>query len=191
MPARFVAAAERFEQAHRDDPRIREGEPYSVLYHRQVARWLALLAPEASEALRLAARAQHIRRWTIPRARFPEGRSGYRRWRIELGRFHAAAADAVLAAVGYDEMTRRRVGELLVKKGLGGDAEVQVLEDAVCLAFLELELTDFAAKHDDEKLVSILQKTWKKMSPAGHAAALELVATLPERERALIQRALG
>src|SRR5262245_55159089 len=96
MDERFREAVARFEAAHREDPRLHEGEPYALGYHRRVAHWVAVLAPDASEALRLAASSQHLRRWTLPRDRFPEGRAGYRRWRSTLMRFHADEAARVL-----------------------------------------------------------------------------------------------
>jgi uncharacterized protein DUF4202 len=192
---RFDAAAARFEAAHRDDPRtVTRGsvsEPWSVVYHARLASWVDRLAPDASEALRLAARCQHLRRWTIPRESFKEGAAGYKRWRTTLARQHADDAGRVLREAGYDDDVIARVRDLLVKKGLGSDPEVQRFEDAICLTFLENELQAFSAKHAEPKLVDILQKTWKKMSPAGHAAALDLVATLPPPLRALCERALG
>ncbi len=187
---RAVAAAER---AHREDPRIVDGarETHSTWYHRRLAHWLARLEPRPSEALLLAAACQHIRRWTVPRASFPAGLSGYKRWRSELARFHAAEAEAILRGAGYDDELVARVRALLLKKGLGADPEVQLFEDAICLTFLENELAEFAAKHDDDKLEGILHKTWAKMSPAGRRAALDLAAGLPERLRSLVRRAVG
>jgi hypothetical protein len=181
---RFAAAAAHFEAAHAADER-------SVVYHSRLAAWVDRLAPGASEPLRLAARCQHIERWKIPRSDYPDGLSGYKRWRTALGRFHADRAEEVLRTAGYADDVVDRVRALLVKKGLRLDPEVQLFEDAICLVFLEQELHAFAEKHDDEKLIKILQKTWKKMSPKGHAAALELAATLSARARDLVQRAVG
>jgi hypothetical protein len=194
-PSPFAAAAARFEAAHRDDPRAvaRDGEalPHAVVYHRALVAWLARLAPDAPEAVQLAARCQHLRRWTRPRADYPEGRAGYKRWRSDLARFHAAEAGAILAASGYGPAMITRVGELLTKRRLASDPDVQLLEDAICLVFLDTELADFAAKHDDDKLVDIVRKTWAKMTPRGHAAALALAERLPERERSVLARALA
>jgi hypothetical protein len=182
---RFAEAVTRFRAAHDEDPARR-----ALRYHQCVAHWIERLDPEASEPLKLAAHCQHIRRWTLPRDRFPAGRAGYRRWRSTLARFHADEAERILADVGYDQTIIERVRTLLLKKGLGVDAEVQTLEDAVCLTFLEIDLADFSAKHADDKLIDILQKTWRKMSPGGHAAALALTGDLPEKLRTLIQRAV-
>jgi hypothetical protein len=192
---RFAAAAARFEAAHREDPRTvtRDGRevPWSVLYHARLAHWVERLDPGASEALRLAARCQHLRRWRLPRADHPMTPEGYKRWRAALARFHAEEAGRILGEAGYDAATIDRVGALLLKKGLRKDAEVQRFEDAICLVFLENELAEFAARHEDAKVVDILRKTWAKMSPAGHAAALELAATLPPGARRLVEEAVA
>lgn len=184
--SRFEEAARRFEAAHAEDPR---GE--SAHYHQRLVFWVERFAPSASTALALAARCQHIRRWTIPRSTYDDGRTGYKRWRSELARFHAEEAGRILRDVGFDEATIARVGELLTKQRLKSDPEVQALEDAVCLVFLETELEAFATKHDEQKLIDIVKKTWVKMSPAGHDAALELSARLPDHVRALLTRALS
>ena len=131
-------------------------------------------APDASEAVRLAARCQHIRRWTVPRDTYPDGRDGYRRWRTDLARFHADTAAAILRGAGYGGDTVARVGALLRKERLKSDPEVQLLEDVACLVFLQHYLPAFAPRHDADKLAGILRKTWRKMSARGHAAALKL-----------------
>ena len=192
--SRFEAALARFEAAHREDPRSVEADgvqvPWSVRYHERLRHWVGELAPDASEALRLAAACQHIRRWEVPRSDYDEGRIGYKRWRSELAQRHARIARDVLEQVGYEEDTIARVEQLLRKIGLARDAEVRTFEDAICMVFFELDFIDLAAKHDDQKIVDVLQRTWGKMSPAGHAAALELVKTLPGRERALVAAAV-
>jgi hypothetical protein len=189
----FGAAIALFEAAHRDDPRVVErggaAIPWSVLYQQRLRAWVDRLAPGASEPLRLAAACQHLRRWTLPRDRFKAGAAGYKRWRTALARQHADAAEAVLRGVGYGDAVVARVRDLLLKKGLGHDAEVQLFEDAICLTFLENELESFSSKHDDDKLVDILRQTWNKMSEAGRVAALELAPALSPRARALVDRA--
>ena len=175
-PERFERALAAIDAANAGDPIIASGAdlPRAVLYGRRMSARLALLAPDASEILQLAARAQHIRRWAIARDEFPEGREGYHRWRRRLYAFHAEMAAEVLEATGYGEATITRVGELLRKRRLNADPEAQTLEDVACLVFLEHELAEFATKHHDEKLIDILRRTWKKMSPRGQAAALTL-----------------
>ncbi len=180
---RFQAAERGFAEAHAADPK---GD-YSTRYHARMAFWVDRLAPGASEALRLAARCQHIERWTLPRADYPDGRAGYLKWRAEQKRRHAEVAGRILAATGYDAETVARVGDLLLKRGLRHDAEVQVLEDAACLVFLELDLEGFAPSQDPDKLRAILRKTWDhKMSPAGREAALAAADALPDALRALV-----
>lgn len=193
--SRFEEAVAAFCAVHDEDPRTLAGEPHSALYHRRLAHWVDALREDdpagAPEPLRLAAWCQHLRRWALPRTDFPEGLSGYKRWRSELARRHAAEAEEVLRAVGYGDETVARVRALLIKKGLRVDADVQTLEDAICLTFLENEYVDFAAKHPDDKVVDILAKTWKKMSPQGHAAALALAPALDAHHRALVERAVA
>ena len=127
-----------------------------------------------SVPLRLAARSQHVQRWQIPRSSYPMNKSGYRNWRTQLNQFHAKTAADVLRQVNYDEYTVSRVQQILRKERLKIDSEVQHLEDAICLVFLELQLEEFSKKHPKEKLVNILRKTWNKMSSLGHQLALNL-----------------
>jgi hypothetical protein len=190
---RYETALARFEQAHREDPRsvtVDGAEvPWSVHYHARLLHWVLELEPDASEALRLAAACQHIRRWELPRSDYEEGRTGYKRWRSELARRHARIAREVLEDVGYDEGTITRVEQFLRKIGLTRDEAVRTFEDAICMVFFENEFVELAAKHHDEKMIDILRKTWAKMSPSGHAAARALAAGLPERERRLVEAA--
>jgi hypothetical protein len=181
---RFNTAFEKFDTANAADPHGAE-----LIYARRMTDWLQKLYPDASESLRLAARAQHIRRWEIPRNTFPMDRAGYHRWRTQLYTFHADAAEKILRDVGYDEQTIARVRSLLRKERLKADPEVQALEDVICLVFLENYFADFAPKHDPQKVIVILRRTWAKMSPKGHAAALAL--ELPPQARQLVEQALA
>ncbi|RLT33793.1 MAG: DUF4202 domain-containing protein [Chloroflexi bacterium] len=190
---RFQQAIARFDAANAADPNreIWQGVEYpkELLYSQRMTSWLNRFAPDASEALRLAVAAQHIRRWESPRSDYPEGKAGYKAWRSNLARFHAETAGAILAEVGYEDETIRRAQGLIRKEQLKRDSEAQCLEDVACLVFLESYFTDFSQKHDEAKLIDILQKTWKKMSPEGHAAALGLA--LPEEARGLVEKALA
>jgi hypothetical protein len=194
---RLEATLDRIDQVNRDDPRreidAATGDDVAVelLYGWRMSERLARLAPDAPETLRVAARAQHIARWRIPRDSYPEGRTGYKQWRSELARAHADQAGAIMAEVGYDDASISRVRDLLVKKGLKRDPEVQLLEDVACLVFLEHYFADFARKHERAKLVDIVQKTWKKMSERGHQAALELAGRLPAELRSILDEALA
>ena len=165
--------------------------PKELHYARRMTAWLDKIAPGASPALQLAARAQHIGRWSSPRSDFPMDKAGYYTWRRALYVFHADTAGRLLAEAGIEAGIISRVGELLRKENIKTDADMQTLEDVACLVFLENFYTDFSRKHDDDKVIDILRKTWKKMSPAGHAAALDLAKALPDDRLQLIQRALA
>ncbi len=188
---RLCAACGRFDETNAEDPnRVPfEGtlQPEELLYARRMTERLDRFAPAASEALRLAARCQHIRRWMIPRGRFPAGRTGYRSWRGTLATYHADTAAVILDDVGYDDATVSRVRALLRKEGLKSDPDVQALEDVACLVFLEHYLVEFVTEHDESKIVNILRKTWRKMSDRGRASALQL--DLTSGLRALVERA--
>ena len=190
---RFRDAVERFDRANAEDPNVETADgashPKELLYAQRMSDALERFAPDASDVVRLAVRCQHIRRWTVPRDSYPEGRDGYRRWRTDLGRFHAETAGDILREVGYDDQTTGRVQVLLRKERLKADPEVQLLEDVVCLVFLGHYLASFAAQHEDEKVVGILQKTWRKMSERGRVAALGL--DLAPDLRALVTRSIG
>jgi hypothetical protein len=151
----------------------------AVLYGQRMTETLEGFAPGAPETLKIAARAQHIERWTIPRSSYPEGRMSYLTWRKELQKLHARRAGEIMAACGYPEEDIARTGSLLRKERLKQDADAQTLEDVICLVFLRWEAEGFIAKHEDEKVRDILAKTAKKMSERGIAAA----ASVPMGER--------
>jgi hypothetical protein len=192
---RFDQAIETFDSIHQEDPKKigigGEDIPWSLHYHQRLTHWVRQLNPDASEALLLAARCQHIRRWKIPRDGYPMNKSGYQQWRKTLAKFHAEEAGRVLLEIGYKKETLDRLAELLQKFQLKRDPEVQLFEDAICLVFLENEFSEFSKKHDEEKLITILEKTWKKMSSPGHQFALELLRHLPEEPQALLRKAVG
>jgi hypothetical protein len=163
--------------------------PQELLYAERLTDWILRLDPDASEHLLLAARSQHIRRWTIPRASYEMTRGGYLRWRADLKQFHAAQSAKILTEVGYDEETIQRVRDLNLKKLLGRDADSQVLEDALCLVTLQYQLADLVAKTDQIKMIGILRKTWLKMSQSAKDQALALTYTAIEKQ--LLERALS
>ncbi len=176
--ARFEEALARFDAANAEDPNMEmvDGElvPKELIYGRRMTAWLNKFRPDAPEVVQLAARAQHIRRWTVPRSDYPMDRNGYKRWRSGLYKFHAETAADILAEVGYEPEVIDRVKILLQKKQLKRDPDVQLLEDVICLVFMDHYFADFAKKHDEAKLIGIVQKTWRKMSLDGHEAALTL-----------------
>jgi hypothetical protein len=188
---RFDEAIARFDTANREDPNqeVFQGQKYpkELLYAQRMTQWLERLAPSASETLRLAARCQHLCRWMIPRSQYPPGRDGYMQWRKTQANFHAERAGAILREVGYDGATIGRVQALLRKERLKLDPETQLLEDVIGLVFLENYFAEFAKQHDEPKLLTILRKTWAKMSPRGRQAALDL--DLPPAARVLVEKA--
>lgn len=191
--ARFQQAIDLFDQMNSADPNKEEANgttyPKEVLYAERMSKSLLEFAPESSEALQLAARCQHLCRWEIPRSEYPLGRKGYNQWRSKLRTFHAEKAAEALASIDYEQDIIERVQFLVLKKQLKRDEETQTLEDVICLVFLEFYFSKFAQRHTDEKVIDILQKTWKKMSEEGHKAALDL--PLSSADLALIGKALA
>jgi len=146
------------------------------------------LCPEASEELRLAARCQHLCRWMVPRDSYPMTRAGYLKWREGLKHFHAEKAGRILREVGYPAEVIARVQSLNLKKDFPNDAEGRVLEDALCLVFLEHQFGDLASKTAEDKTINALQKSWQKMTPAAQAQALKLPYS--PQQLALLEKAL-
>jgi hypothetical protein len=164
---------------------------FEQLYAMRMSERLETTYPEASELLRIAARAQHLRRWEIARANYPDGRHGYNEWRKHCRNHHADLAGAIMRRCGYDDAEAGHVGALIRKEQLKKDPESQALENVAAIVFLEHYFDDFLAKYsgyDDEKMIDILGKTLCKMSPRGHKAALEI--DMPERSRALVAAAI-
>ncbi len=184
MTERLAEVLAMIDAANGQDPTGR-----ALFYGQRMSAALQGFAPGASEPLRIAARAQHIERWTVPRGSYPEGRIAYLTWRKDLQRMHARRAGEIMAEAGYQQGEIDRVGALLRKERLKQDAEAQTLEDVICLVFLEHEAPDFIAKHDDVKLRDILSKTAKKMSAKGLAAAAGL--PMGERLKRLLNEALS
>lgn len=190
MADRFEQAIACVDAAHAEDPeKDASGQPKELVYAQRMSAWLEKLAPDSPEDLRLAARCQHIRRWTIRRSDYPEGVAGYRKWRTDEAHCHALLAREILAHTGYDERSIQRVQTLVRKEKLKQDPGAQILEDVSCLVFLEHYFAEFAGKHDAVKLVRIVRMTWAKMSPKGHEAALGLKLAAPLR--AIVEQALS
>ena len=190
---RFEAACHRFETANSLDPNLEivEGiaRPREMIYAERLTDWVLKLCPDASEELRLAARCQHICRWMVARSGYPMTRPGYLKWREDLKQFHAEKAGEILRAVGYPEETVAKVQTLNLKKNFPQDPDSRVLEDALCLVFLEFQFAGLAAKTSDDKMINALQKSWKKMTPAARERAMTL--KFGPREKSLLERALA
>jgi len=197
-PERYPRAIALFDAANAQDPHMESADgqsrPKELLYAERMSGMLARFAPDASEAVKLAVRAQHICRWKIPRKDYPLTPQGYQHWRSTLNKFHAEMAGNLMRESGYDEETIERVAKIVGKRGLKVNPETQTLEDVVDLVFIEYYLAGFAAQHpeyDESKWLDILRKTWKKMSDAGRDFALAGKIRLPEHLAALINKAVG
>ncbi len=177
---RFAEAIRRFDEANGEDPRTElvdgRAQARELLFARRVYEWVQKLVAEPSEELLLAARGHTLRRWAIPRDRYPRTTPGYRQWREALAVFHAEQAGRILEEVGYVELTIARVRALITREDWRNDPEGRALEDADCLVFLETKLDDYLGEWEEKKTVNILKKTLRKMTPAGkeHAGSLEL-----------------
>lgn len=191
MSDRLRAAYAAIDEENGRDPRRAPdvGLPAELVYGQRMTAWLERLEPHASEVLRVAVRAQHLGRYAVPREQYPEGRAGYRRWRGDLARRHAEGAAAIAAAAGFAAAEVGRVRDLVLKKGVKVDPEAQLLEDAACLVFLEHHFAELAGRTERGKMIDIVQKTWRKMSPRAHAEALAL--PLPPALRSIVEDALA
>jgi hypothetical protein len=188
----FAKAIERFDAENVRDPNLENDRgvphPRELLYARRLTEWVLKLAPAASESLRLAARSQHLCRWMIPRETYPMTRAGYLRWRNDLKQFHAHRSAGILRESGYGPEMIEKVMDLNLKKNFPAEAESRILEDALCLAFLEFQFADLARKTAADKIINAVRKTWLKMTPAAHERALAL--PLGDQEKRIIQQAL-
>lgn len=166
-----------------------QDHPKELLYGRLMSQCLNQYWPNANENLQIAVRAQHIKRWHMPRKDFPMDRAGYLTWRKELGKFHASLTRQIMVNHGYDSEAADATSAIIRKEKIKANQDSQTLENVACLVFLSYYFDDFAKQHDEEKIISILQKTWRKMSEEGHKIALSL--TLPEHLGKLVAKALA
>lgn len=190
---RFARLLERIDALNRQDPNQEQvagqAVPRELAYAQRLTDWVLRLQPDASEELRIAARGQHVQRWTIPRDRYPRTRRGYLQWREALKTFHAETVARLMQEVGYPEDAVQRVRVIMGKRQLPQDADTQTLEDALCLVFFEAQFADLRTKTPDEKMVEVLRKVWGKMSAPAREAALRL--PMRDTDRALLTRAVG
>ncbi len=194
--SRFQEAIARIDAANAEDPNKDAFEgveyPKEILYSQRMTAWLDKYEPNASEALKLAARAQHIRRWAIPRSDYPMNRKGYDDWRVTLAKFHGDTTAQIMRGVGYDEAMCERVKTLLLKDRIKLIPDQgQVLEDVICLVFLEFYFVPFAPHYSEPKLIGIVRKTWKKMSERSHGEALKLAPQWPAELLESVKKALA
>lgn len=188
---KYDCAIAAFDDYHRRDPNVVIADgisyPSELLYVERLTKRLNAFAPMANETVRLAARCQHIGRWEISRDKYPMDKKGYLQWRNEEKVHHCNIAEKILSECGYGADTIEQVKVLLMKKGLHGNEDTQLLEDVVCMVFLEFYLEPFAAKHPEDKVVDILRKTFRKMSASCKGSVDSLNIT--SKNRSLIARA--
>jgi tRNAThr (cytosine32-N3)-methyltransferase len=189
----YAQAGELIDAAHSADPhRAADGRAAELVYAERMESWVGRLVPEAPPVLRLAARCQHLERWSVPRTSYPEGKAGYLAWRKSLYHRQADRARELLRQAGVPDAEAADAANWVAKSGLKTNPGTQALEDAACLVFLENEIGAFAAQHADyprEKFVDILRKTWRKMSPRAHELALG--RPLPPAVAALVREAVA
>ena len=193
MNERYAIAIAAIDAANADDPTriVVRGVEHALAQAHGVlaAEWVGNLHPDADETWLLAARAHHLKRWELPRSSYETGRAGYLTWKRDQRRRHADDAGSLLAAIGYGAATIERVQSLVRRDHLATDPGSQAIEDAACLAFVETQLADVATKLDRTRLIDVLRKTAKKMSPEAAAAIARI--PLGDTERSLLDEALG
>lgn len=181
------------DQANSADPNMDEGQPKELLYSQRMSAMLQRFSSDADEVAQLAVRAQHIRRWVVPRDSYPATREGYLMWRKGLYKFHADEAGRLMHQAGYDEVMIERVKSAVSKRGIKANADTQLLEDVSALVFIEHYLLAFSqtkADYDEAKWIDIIAKTWKKMSVAAQAFAWSGKLALPAALIPLIVKAV-
>lgn len=193
----FQAAIDSLDSANAEDPNKETAQgkeyPKELLYAQRMSEMQERYEPEASEAVKLAVRAQHIRRWKIPRSDYPMNKPGYMLWRTTLYKFHAETVGSIMGETGYDEEMVDRVKAIVGKKNLKTNPETQMMEDVVNLVFLEHYISNFVDQHpeyDEEKWMLIIKKTWNKMSHRAHEFTLAGKIQLPEELAPLILKAV-
>lgn len=192
--ARFINTIALFDSANAADPNQDEGQPKELLYAQRMSEMIARFAPEASEVAQLAVRAQHIRRWTVPRSSYPMTKEGYYAWRTGLYKFHADTAGELMRQAGYDDAMIEQVKAAVGKRGIKTNPDTQMLEDVTSLVFIEHYMLGFAGQHaeyTEEKWIEIIRKTWRKMSDQAHAFATGGGVKLPEPLVPLILKAIS
>jgi hypothetical protein len=191
--SRFKETIAAFDALNGQDPHTvevgEESMPKELHDAFAMTRWVETLYPKASEAVHLAARCQHLCRWEVPRSSYPEGRVSYLKWRADLKERHAEQSAKVLQGRGYGSDMIDAVVAINLKRGLKSNSDVQQIEDALCLVFLEKQLAGYLGKWEDGKIIRILKKTWGKMSERAHEAALNL--PMSDHARSLVERALS
>ena len=109
-PTRFETAIALIDKKNAEDEntyQVAELEyPKELLYSQRMTRKLLRFEPNASKALQIAARAQHICRWKIQRNEYPMDRVGYLKWRETLKKMHAKKTCQLKLAFLHKKMLR-------------------------------------------------------------------------------------
>jgi hypothetical protein len=191
--AKLAAVFTAIDNINKEDPNTTtingSSQPKELLYGQYMSECIDQYWPDANDLLQIAVRAQHIKRWHLQRTEFDAGKAGYLKWRIEQGKFHAQLTKNIMLENGYSEEEAETTAKLLRKEKLKSNPDTQTLEDVACLVFLQHYFDAFAAKHKEDKIIRILQLTWRKMSDQAHSIALKL--TLPEHLATLVGKALA
>lgn len=191
---RFERAIALFDAANAADPNLDEGQPKELLYAQRMTGMIGRYAPDASEVAQLAVRAQHIKRWTVPRSSYPMTKEGYLAWRTGLYKFHAETAGELMRQAGYDDAMIDKVKAAVGKRGLKVNPDTQMMEDVTDLVFIEYYMLGFAGQHaeySEEKWLDIIRKTWRKMSQRARDFATSGGIKLPEPLVPLILKAIS
>jgi hypothetical protein len=193
MSTPYEKALSAIDAAHALDPNkvtvAGEELPYELHYANKSTQYLEKRDPDVSEPLRLAIRAQHFRRWEVPRSSYPMTRPGYHAWRTYLKKRQAELVEQICLEAGYSKEDSETVGSLIRKEDLKANEETQILEDVACLVFLDDQFEAFEKEHDEDKIIKILQKTWGKMTDKGHELALQI--PMGERPQEVMNKALA
>lgn len=191
--SKYELAVRSIDEAHAKDPKIvfvdGKAQPYELLYSQKMSEYLEKRCPSASEMLRIAVRAQHLKRWEVPRDSFTMDKKGYLLWRSHLKKRQAELAHQICLTSGYSMEDSDRVAALIRKENPKKDEETQVLEDVACLVFLDDQFEEFEQQHDEDKIISILRKTWAKMSDEGHELAIGI--SMSDRAARIVAKALS
>jgi len=191
--SRLMTVLNAIDDINKEDPNMTlvngENIAKELVYGQRMTTCINHHWPDANEYLQIAVRAQHIKRWHLKRNEFEAGRTGYLTWRKELGKFHAQLTATLMLENGYREEESEKTAAIIRKEKIKSNPDSQTLEDVACLVFLQYYFEEFAAKYQEEKIIDIVQKTWKKMSEKGHSIALSL--SFPEHLSILVNKALS
>ena len=161
MPDRLETALSAIDAANSDDPNQLwvegKSEPKELVYARRMTSGSFRLRRASSEDSTAggAAAAYILPRWQIHAllTAIPQDESAT----CSGERIYTATTPSRCrpyspgSGTGHDTATIESVQRLLRKQGIKTDPDMQMLEDVICLVFLEYELADFAERYPAEK----------------------------------------